>query len=118
MSSALSEGEPATVRRARVEHERWLRRITWWEQWRGVLMVPLVLAGLSIGGLIGFWVEGVARLPSQTRFVGAVLGVLAVGRLIAWQFAHHRLEAARQRHLQLARQYGLETRHTGISAKR
>ena len=110
MLSAASEGEPPAVQRARIEHERWVRRITWWEMRRGALTAPLMLVGLLVGGAIGYGIEAAARLPSQTRFVGAVLGVLVVGRVVAWQFAHHRLEAARQRYERLSREHGIKTR--------
>jgi hypothetical protein len=86
---ALDEAE-----RAR-DHLR--SRATWWEDKKGLVLFPAMTVGLVGGYAIGFVLASGLGLPDLTRWFGAVLGVLAVGRAVAAYFDPRRLTAAQQR---------------------
>jgi hypothetical protein len=93
-----------TLARAIAQRDRLLARMTFWEKWRGSLMLPLILVGGFVGLAVGYLVETALRWPDRTRFFGAVIGILAVGRFVTAYFDASKLDVARRRVHQMQRQ--------------
>jgi hypothetical protein len=85
------------LERAVRERDRMLARMTFWEHWRGALMLPLIATGGGIGLGLGYALETALRWPDRTRFFGAVIGILVVGRVVTSYFDASKLEVARRR---------------------
>jgi hypothetical protein len=85
------------LERAVRERDRLLARMTFWEHWRGTLMLPLIAIGGAAGLGLGYVIEIALHWPDRTRFFGAVIGILLVGRFVTAFFDASKLEVARRR---------------------
>jgi hypothetical protein len=90
------------LQRAERERDRMLARMTFWEHWRGTLMLPLIAIGGAIGLGIGYAIETALHWPDRTRFFGAVIGILLIGRFVTAFFDASKLDVARRRVQQLS----------------
>jgi len=98
----MSAEDPALAR-AIAARDRLVRRMTFWEKWRGTLILPLIGAGGAVGLAIGYGIETALHWPDRTRFFGAVFGILAIGRAVTGFFDASKLEVAGRRVQQLQR---------------
>jgi hypothetical protein len=93
----MTGARDAKLQQAIVDRDRLMRRMTFWEHWRGRLMLPLIVLGGLAGLSLGYVIESALRWPDRTRFVGAVVGILAVGRWVSSYFDARQLEVAARR---------------------
>lgn len=88
-SDALAAAEDARNRlRARAE---------WWEEHKGQVLFPSMILGLVGGYFAGASIENVAKVGELSRWFGAVIGLLFVGRIVTSVFDPRRLVAAQKR---------------------
>jgi hypothetical protein len=83
--------------------DRLLARATWWDRWRTTMMLPLLGAGAAAGYLVAWIVQRAVRLPPWGDAVGAIVGILVVGRVVTRAFDVSRLAAAERRVADLER---------------
>ena len=98
---AADDSKAGTVQRdlvfAKALRDRLRVRAEFWDRWRGAILGPAILAGAGLGYAIGYGVRVAFRLPPTTEFYVAVVGLVAIGRAIAWYFDVSRLDAAQRR---------------------
>jgi hypothetical protein len=89
--------QPSALDQATRERDRFRDRAAWWEDHKGVVMLPAMIVGLGAGYGLGFGIGSAVGFPDPTRWFGAVIGLLAVGRAIGSYFDPRRLVAAQKR---------------------
>ena len=93
--------DDTALARAITARDRLVRRMTFWEKWRGTLMLPMIFAGGGAGLALGWTIETALHWPDRTRFFGAVIGILLIGRFVTSFFDASKLEVAGRRVQQL-----------------
>ena len=99
----MSVDDRSSLASAIAERDRLRARLTFWEDWRNTLMLPLILVGGLVGLGIGYGIETALHWPDRTRFFGAVIGILLIGRFVTAFFDASKLDVARRRVQQLER---------------
>ncbi len=99
----MATANDTQLSRAIAARDRLLRRMTFWEQWRNTLMLPIILAGGAAGLAFGYAIETALHWPDRTRFFGAVIGILVIGRWVTAFFDPSKLDVALRRVQQLQR---------------
>lgn len=82
---------------AEAARDRLRSRAEWWEEHKGQVLFPSMILGLVAGYLVGASLEDVVKVGQLSRWFGAVIGLLFVGRIVASVFDPRRLVAAQKR---------------------
>jgi hypothetical protein len=93
--SELAPDDP--LDRATRERDRLRERAAWWEEHKATVILPAMILGLTAGYGIGLAIGTLVHLVDPTRWFGAVIGLLAVGRAIASYYDPRKLVAAQLR---------------------
>lgn len=99
-----SSNDPQALARATRERDALRERAAWWEDRKGVVLFPAMMAGFGAGYGVALAIGSRFALPEQSRWFGAVIGVLVVGRTLTSMFDPRRLVAAQKRVDQLRAQ--------------
>lgn len=91
--------EPSTdaLARATLERDRLRDRAAWWEDHKATVLLPAMALGLGVGYAIGLAIGSAVNFTDPTRWFGAVIGLLAVGRGITRHYDPRKLVAAQKR---------------------
>ncbi len=87
----------SALERATVERDRLRERAAWWEDHKATVLLPAMVAGLAAGYGGGYGVGLALGFTDPTRWFGAVIGLLGIGRLIAGYYDPRRLVAAQKK---------------------
>jgi hypothetical protein len=94
----MSEQAPNdSLDRATRERDRLRDRAAWWEDHKATVLFPAMILGLAVGYGLGLAVGTLVHFVDPTRWFGAVIGLLAVGRGIASYYDPRKLVAAQKR---------------------
>lgn len=88
---------PEPLETATAQRDRLRERAAWWEDRKGVVLFPAMVLGLVAGYGLVFAIGQAVKLPDPAAWFGAVIGLLAVGRLVSWYFDPRKLIAAQKR---------------------
>lgn len=83
--------------RATRERDALRERAAWWEDRKGIVLFPAMMAGFGAGYALVLGLGKHFVLPEQSRWFGAAIGVLIVGRSLTTMFDPRRLVAAQKR---------------------
>lgn len=96
---------PDALARAIRARDALRERAAWWEDRKTLVLFPAMIAGFGAGYGLVMAVGSRFALPEASRWFGAVIGVLIVGRGVTTIFDPRRLVAAQKRvdHLRASR---------------
>jgi hypothetical protein len=109
----VTSSEPQSEYEAAVRaRDRLVARVTFWERYRALCMVPLILCGAALGYGVGYVLRVLAHFPEKSEFYAAVIGIVIVGRVVTSFFDVRKLDAARVRVDMLARKRNSKPRQS------
>ena len=91
------EASSDSLERATRERDRLRDRAAWWEDHKATVLLPAMILGLGAGYALGYALGALIHFVDPTRWFGAVIGLLAVGRSIASYYDPRKLVAAQKR---------------------